>query len=213
MNEQSAEQAGTFLPSIAPCGDCALAVEFAQSIETKVNARVRALDEALTLEPLKGVLETMPAYGSLLVQYDPQLTSFAILSVEIRNRASSCGTAKVRQTGWCIPVVYGGQFGFDLEAVSRELNLDPDEIVHRHAASRYHVFMIGFLPGFTYLGGLDQTISTPRRPVPRPRIPAGSIVIGGKQTAVASIEGPSGWHVIGRTPVHAFMADRDPSSS
>ena len=106
--------------------------------------------------------------------------------------------------------MYGGDHGFDLEEVAQQLKIDPEEIIRRHAASRYQVFMIGFLPGFTYLGGLDQTITTSRRTVPRHRIPAGSIVIGGKQTAVASIEGPSGWHVIGRTPVHAFMPRRDP---
>ena len=210
MIDESTMTAQGIMPAIAPCGDSALTVEFAQAIDPRINARVRALDGSLTHDPPMGMSEAMPTYGSLLVLYDPVLTCFAVLKAEIEKRLTTLRIARQRQTGWCIPVIYGGTHGFDLDAVARDLQIDREEIVQRHAASRFHVYMIGFLPGFTYLGGLDQTIATPRRAVPRHAIPPGSIVIGGKQTAVSSIEGPSGWHVIGRTPVKAFMPDRDP---
>jgi KipI family sensor histidine kinase inhibitor len=196
---------------IAPCGDAALTVEFGRVVDAGINARVRALDEVMTQEPPLGVRETMPSYGSLLVHYDPHTIRFVPLADRIRALVARLTIAPARQTGWCVPVAYGGSLGFDLEAVATSLDLCPEEIIRRHVHARYQVFMVGFLPGFTYLGGLDQTIAVPRRPVPRLCVPAGSIVIGGVQTAIGSIEGPSGWHVIGRTPVRAFAPQRDPA--
>ena len=198
-------------PRLAPCGDRALTVEFAQAIDDWVNARVHALDAALARAPPPGVQETMASYGALLVHYDPTLTSFAELAPLLQERARTLTIVPPRQTGWRIPVAYGSTYGFDLDAVAETLGLTPAEVVARHTDAHYHVHMIGFLPGFTYLGGLDPSIAMPRRPVPRAQVPAGSIVVGGIQTAIGSIEGPSGWHVIGRTPVRAFMPARDPA--
>jgi KipI family sensor histidine kinase inhibitor len=197
-------------PRILPCGDQALSVEFASIIDAAINARVHALDRALGAAPPEGLIETMPSYGSLLVFYDPLRTCFATLSNEIHSVCTDLVPQPTTGTNWRIPVVYGGDFGFDLPAVADMVGLDTTEVVARHITSMFEIFMIGFLPGFTYLGGLDPAIAVPRRPVPRRQVPAGSIVIGGIQAAIGSIEGPSGWHVIGRTPVRAFMPRRDP---
>ncbi len=109
-----------------------------------------------------------------------------------------------------MPVVYGGEFGEDLAGFAELHGMGEEQIAELHARAVYRVHMVGFVPGFTYLGGLDPRLATPRRKTPRQRIPAGSISIGGHQTAIGSIEAPSGWHLIGRTPVRCFHPDRDP---
>ena len=111
---------------------------------------------------------------------------------------------------WQVPVAYGGEHGIDLAEMAAERGITEAELVRRHAAPTYRVYMIGFQPGFAYLGGLDPALAKPRRTDPRPRTPAGSISIGGVQTAVASVEAPSGWHLIGRTPALPFRLGRDP---
>ena len=199
------------LPALqfASCGDGALTVEFAQTIDARISRRVRALDRAMRRQPPVGVIETSPAYCSLLVHYDCLVTSFAalVLTIDALNEGIDCiaGSGCV----WRVPVTYGSEFGFDLEEMSRTIDLPPQEIIQRHLAGDYEVFMVGFLPGFTYLGGLDPALTVPRRPIPRQKVPPGAIVIGGMQTAIGSIEGPSGWHVVGRTPFRAFSAARD----
>ena len=199
-------------PKILPCGNSAVSVEFANAIDAEINARVHALDRVLRHSPPRGMTEAMPSYAALLVFYDPQATSFDAISSELRTLEAALPNRPAPITGrrWRIPVAYGGEFGFDLDAVSQRLRLDRDEIITRHTASMFKVFMIGFLPGFTYLGGLDPALAIPRRPTPRAKVPAGSIVIGGIQAAIGSIEGPSGWHVIGRTPVRTFHPTREP---
>jgi 5-oxoprolinase (ATP-hydrolysing) subunit B len=111
---------------------------------------------------------------------------------------------------WRIPVVYGGEFGIDLDDVAERHGLTPSQVIDRHSAPIYRVYMIGFVPGYAYLGGLDPVLATPRRATPRLTTPAGTISIGGIQAVVASIEAPSGWHLLGRTPVRSYMLDRDP---
>jgi KipI family sensor histidine kinase inhibitor len=112
---------------------------------------------------------------------------------------------------WRVPVVYGGAFGIDLAETAERHDLTPAGLIERHAAPVYRVYMIGFLPGFAYLGGLDPAIATPRRTVPRLKTPPGTISIGGVQALVASIEAPSGWHLLGRTPMRNFMPGREPA--
>ncbi len=186
-------------------------VEFAQAIDLTVNRRVHALDKALMEALPIGVTETVPTYGALLVFYDCDRTCFSKLSNEISAIDSMLVQKRAAGQCWRIPVVYGGEHGFDLEDVASMVGLNTTEVVARHIATVFDIFMIGFLPGFTYLGGLDPALAIPRRPIPRQSVPAGSIVIGGIQAAIGSIEGPSGWHVIGRTPVRAFMPDRAPA--
>ena len=189
-------------------GDTALVVEFGSEIDPDINAQVLALDRRVRAHP--DVVETVPTYRSLLVYYDPLATDFASISASLLALADDLSGEASTGRRWRVPVVYGGAFGIDLEDVAARHGLTPDEIVRRHAAPTYRVYMIGFLPGFAYLGGLDQTIATPRRTSPRLKTPAGTISIGGVQALVASIEAPSGWHLLGRTPVRNFMPARDP---
>jgi 5-oxoprolinase (ATP-hydrolysing) subunit B len=197
------------LPRILPCGDAALTVEFGRDIDPAVNARVLALD-ARVASGLPGVIETVPTYRSLLVQYDPEAVDFQDLAARLLELAA--GLPDVPQEGrlWRVPVVYGGEFGIDLEETAQRHAITTEELVRRHAAPVYRVYMIGFLPGFTYLGGLDPSIATSRRESPRPSLPAGNISIGGVQALIASIEAPNGWHMLGRTPVRTFMLEREP---
>jgi len=196
-------------PRVLPCGDTALAVEFGEAIDPAVNACVLALD-ARVAQGIPGVVETVPTYRSLLVHYDPVVTDFDTLGAALSALSTDLSDTPVEGRLWRIPVVYGGAFGVDLEAVAARHGLAPAGLIARHAAPIYRVYMIGFVPGFAYLGGLDPSLATPRRDVPRARTPAGSISIGGAQAAVASIEAPSGWHLLGRTPVRSFMPDREP---
>jgi KipI family sensor histidine kinase inhibitor len=201
----------TVQPRILACGDSAVVIEFSETIDPEINAWVLALDAALLAEKFPGVVETVPTYRSLLVHYDPLVLDYdAFLQRLIAlDEAAKPRSANVRR--WRVPVVYGGAFGIDLEDVAARHSLTPAQIIDRHAGALYRVYMIGFMPGFTYLGGLDQSIATPRRLDPRPMTPAGTISIGGIQALIAGQEMPSGWHLLGRTPVRAFMADRTPA--
>jgi 5-oxoprolinase (ATP-hydrolysing) subunit B len=196
-------------PRILPCGDSALTVEFENTIDARINEQVLALDCAVSAMG-SPILETVPTYRSLFVQYDATSVNFAGLSERIIDLCRTSNGIELRGRLWQIPVVYGGQFGVDLEAVAGKLNLAAAEVIERHSRPTYLVYMIGFVPGFAYLGGLDASLALPRRLNPRATTPAGSISIGGGQASVASIAAPSGWHLIGRTPVRQFMTGRSP---
>jgi KipI family sensor histidine kinase inhibitor len=196
-------------PRILPCGDAALSVEFGNEIDPRLNARVLELDARLQGSP-DAIVETVPTYRSLLVHYDPTVTDFESLKAAVL-QASRDLSDEVRQGRlWQVPVIYGGAFGIDLDEVAQLHGLTPAQLIEKHAAPVYRVYMLGFVPGFAYLGGLDPAIATPRRETPRSRTPAGTISIGGIQALIASIEAPSGWHLLGRTPVRSFMPRRDP---
>jgi KipI family sensor histidine kinase inhibitor len=197
-------------PRILACGDAALTVEFGSTIDPRLNARVLALDARVAAGVL-GVVETVPTYRSLLVHYDPLATDFARLSEAILALCGDLPDTPAEARIWRIPVVYGGDFGIDLEDVAARHGIAPADVIAKHSAPTYRVYMIGFLPGFSYLGGLDPAIATPRRESPRTDTPAGTISIGGVQALVASIAAPSGWHLLGRTPVRTVMPGRDPT--
>lgn len=197
-------------PRLLPSGDAAITVEFGRIIDEQANRRVLALDRALTDAPIDGVTETVPTYRSLLVHYDPVRIGFDELGERLAAlaRLPVQPTTEVRR--WRIPVVYGGEHGIDLEDVARTLNSTPDDIVARHVAGDYRVAMIGFTPGFSYLSGLDDSLQMPRRQNPRLLTPSGAISIGGRQTGIQCLAGPSGWHMIGRTAVRTYQLHRDP---
>jgi KipI family sensor histidine kinase inhibitor len=194
-----------------PCGDAAVTVEFGTDIDPFINARALALDRALDAEPIPGVIETLPTYRSVMVQFDPLVLDYAAFEARVRSLVASHGAEAAPGRRWKVPVVYGGAFGIDLDATAERHGLTPAQLIDRHAAPVYRVYMIGFMPGFTYLGGLDPAIATPRRLDPRPMTPAGCISIGGIQALVAGQAMPSGWHLLGRTPVRTFMAGREPA--
>ncbi|WP_027170651.1 5-oxoprolinase subunit PxpB [Methylobacterium sp. 10] len=197
-------------PRLLWCGDTAITVEFGERIDPDANALVLALDHAVRDSGIPGVVESVPTYRSLTVHVDP----CAVAPDEIESALLAlvgtvpAGTAPRRL--WRIPVVYGGAFGIDLDDVAAHHGLNPDEVVARHAAPEYRVAMNGFLPGYAYLSGLDPSLALSRRESPRPGTPAGTISIGGVQALVASIAAPSGWHLLGRTPVRSFLPGRDP---
>ena len=199
------------LPRLLPSGDCAITVEYSRDIDDAANRSVLVLDRALTRTPIAGVTETVPTYRSLLVHYDPVQIDYDTLSQRLLALANSPAEATASARHWRIPVAYGGEHGIDLEDVAKSLNTTPDEIVARHVAGNYRVAMIGFTPGWSYLSGLDKSLHMPRRQNPRLLTPAGTISVGGVQTGVQCLAGPSGWHLLGRTPVRTYQLHRDPT--
>jgi KipI family sensor histidine kinase inhibitor len=197
-------------PRILSAGDSALVVELGDKIDPAINARVIALDAAMLAAKIVGVVETVTTYRSLLVQFDPLVIDFEALAARATSLAATAGVAAVRSRRWKVPVVYGGAFGIDLEDVAARHKITVNEVIRRHSSAIYRVYAIGFMPGYTYLGGLDQSIATPRRMEPRLMTPSGTISIGGIQALIAGAAMPSGWHLLGRTPVRTFVATREP---
>lgn len=188
-----------------PAGDKAIVVEFGNEINPQTNRKVRNLYLALKKAGPEGVEELIPTYRSLLVFYDPVKILYRELIDQLKEMEkvmADLKTAKPRIT--LLPVVYGGQYGPDLEDAARHNKLSQDEVVRIHTQTDYLVYMLGFTPGFPYLGGMSQKIATPRLKIPRKSIPAGSVGIADKQTGVYPIESPGGWRIIGRTPVKLY---------
>ena len=191
--------------SILPCGDGALTVEFGEKIDAGINARVCTLARRIAAERVGGIRETVPTFRSLLVTYDAAVWSFGKLSRKLRRLAElpdEGGTAVKRIIE--IPVLYGGKYGEDLPDVAAHAGLSEEEVIRRHSEQEYLIYMLGFLPGFAYLGGLDKSIETPRLETPRTRIPAGSVGIGGAQTGIYPLDSPGGWRLIGNTPLRPY---------
>jgi 5-oxoprolinase (ATP-hydrolysing) subunit B len=186
-------------PRILPSGDSALTVEFSRKIDDAANQRVLALDRTLASENVRGVTETVPTYRSLLVHYDPMVIGFDGLAEKLVSLAQRPAPGSTNRRRWRIPVVYGGEHGIDLEDVAKALRTTPDDIVARHVAGHYRVAMIGFTPGWSYLSGLEESLHLPRRQNPR------------VQTGVQCLAGPSGWHLLGRTPVRTYQLHREPT--
>lgn len=195
-------------PRILPAGDRALVVEFADHVSDPVNDQVVALADAVT--ELPGVVEAVPTYRSLLVLFDPFTADLDALGSEIRLRAKDATTSRSGGSReLTLPVCYGGAEGEDLAFVAETLGMTDSALIERHRQGAYRCHMIGFQPGFAYLGGLDPALGIGRRQSPRAMVPAGSIAIAGGLACVFSIAAPSGWHLLGRTPVATFDADRD----
>jgi 5-oxoprolinase (ATP-hydrolysing) subunit B len=195
---------------IMPAGDAALVVEIGQSIAPEINERVLALDRALAKLAHPAIRETVPTYRSILIYYDPCAINFAELSAVVQAALAEPDTSRGTGRSWRVPVVYGGAFGIDLDDIASRVGVSQAEVIKRHSAVTYRVYMVGFLPGFSYLGGLDPTLATPRRNDPRLITPAGTISIGGIQAGIQCLEAPSGWHLLGRTPVRTYHPTRDP---
>lgn len=191
------------------CGESCLVVELGDAIDRAVNRRVQALGLALEQAVVKGVLEVVPTYRSLAIYYDPLAISPDILRQQVGalyGLLRDHGDLVPRVVE--IPTVYGGVYGPDLEFVARHSGLSCDEVVHIHSEPLYHVYMLGFMAGFPYLGDLAERLAVPRLATPRLRVPSGSVGIGGRQTGIYPIESPGGWRIIGQTPMRLF----DPSA-
>jgi 5-oxoprolinase (ATP-hydrolysing) subunit B len=199
------------LPRLLPSGDSAITVEYSRNIDDAANDRVLALDRALAAAAIQGVTESVPTYRSLLVHYDPTIIGFEPLGEKLLELAGQLTAATAKARRWRVPVAYGGEHGIDLEDVAKALKTTPDDIVARHVAGDYRVAMIGFTPGWSYLSGLEQSLHMSRRQNPRLLTPAGTVSIGGVQTGIQCLAGPSGWHLLGRTPVRTYQLHRNPT--
>ena len=197
---------------LLPEGEGGLLVELGDGIDPDVNATVHALARAVVQRLGAGVLEVVPSYASLLVIFDPLRLSRERLKARVAAIAREVEGIRAVPPRRVVelPVCYGGELGPDLEDVARAVALSPAEVIARHSAPVYRVYLLGFTPGFPYLGGMDPRLACPRLPSPRVRVPAGSVALAGPQTGVYSVESPGGWRLLGRTPLRLF--DPDPGA-
>lgn len=198
---------------VLDAGDSCLVAEFGTTVDRALNAKVQALKAALARDSQKGLVELVPTYRSLAVYYDPRILQRETLKARLENLGENLGTSG-SEAGRVvsIPVCYGGEFGPDMENVCAHTGLSKEEVISRHTGRDTYCFMLGFTPGFAYLGGMDEVLATPRLENPRTVIPAGSVGIAGKQTGIYPIDSPGGWQLIGRTPLAIFDPLRNPST-
>ena len=197
-------------PRIVPLGDSAVLVQLGDEIDLTVNQRVHTLANLITASSINGIIETVPAYATLLVHYDPLILSFIQIKNLLREKMTRIQenvSRKPRRVE--VPVRYGGELGPDLELVASHLGLRVEDVICIHSEKIYTVYMMGFTPGYPYMGKLDDTLIMPRLETPRTRVPAGTVAIAGSQTGIYSIESPGGWNLIGWTPLKLF----DPNSN
>ena len=206
-------------PRIIPASDSALLIEFGDAIDYAINARVYSLQSDIEASDInEGIVEFIPSYRSLLVEYDPvkfahdDIRDRVAALLEDRSATASSFTDDGGEPHQ-IPVAYGGEYGPDLETVAEHAGLTPEQVIEIHSGTDYHVFMLGFAPGFPYLGGMDPRIACPRLATPRTLVPAGSVGIAEAQTGVYPNASPGGWQLIGRTPMALFDVNADPPAA
>jgi inhibitor of KinA len=196
-------------PRFRPMGDRSVLVELGETIAPDVNRRVQRLMLKIELAEVPGVRELSPGYRSLLVVFDP----LGIAPKELMNRITGIA-AQDDDSGLppakllTVPVFYGGEYGPDMEWVAGHLGISVEEVIRLHTAMIYRVYMIGFTPGYPYMGELPETLAVPRRSTPRTRVPRGSVGIAQRQTGIYPVESPGGWQIIGWTPIELFDPSR-----
>ncbi len=192
-------------------GDRGLLLEFGNEISIEVNEKVKQMDFAIRNERIDGIVETIPTYRSLLIIYNP-----LVISIDKMRERLSLIEARLKKLPFPkpklmrIPVVYGGTYGPDLEGVARYHQITTDEVIRLHCSKPYLVYMIGFMPGFPYMGDLPERLATPRLKTPRLSVARGSVGIAQRQTGIYPMESPGGWLIIGRTPIKLFYPDKEP---
>ena len=190
---------------IVAAGDAALVAEFDNRIDADVNAHTVALAEHVRVHAVRGVRDVVPTFRSVAVYFDPLATDVDALATMLRQATPMPMRDHVSATAVInVPVCYDSNYGPDLEDVAKRADLDPESVVSIHAGCDYRVFMLGFVPGFAYLGTVDPRIAAPRRETPRLEVPAGSVAIAGQQTGVYPSQTPGGWNIIGRTPLRTW---------
>lgn len=196
-------------PVFRPMGDRSLLVEIGEKISADVNRRVQELMLRLLQANLPGVRELAPSYRSLLVVFDPLTIAPEKLKAAITDVAARPGGSELPQAKLItVPVFYGGDYGPDLEWVAGHLGISTEEVIRLHAETVYRVYMIGFTPGYPYMGELPAALAVPRRSTPRTRVPKGSVGMAQRQTGIYPVESPGGWQIIGWTPIELFDPKR-----
>jgi KipI family sensor histidine kinase inhibitor len=197
-------------PGIVPLGDSALLVQLGEEIDTQINQRVHALSTLINDAPIDGIVEAVPAYSTLVVHYDPLVLTYSRVNQWVQSTLEQVQEFKSKKTRMIeIPVKYGGEYGPDLEAVAAYHNLQIEDVIRVHSQRIYTVYMMGFTPGFPYMGKLDEAIVTPRLEVPRTTVPQGTVAIAGFQTGIYPLTSPGGWRLIGHTSLQLFDPQRD----
>lgn len=194
-----------------PSGDKAVVMEFGDEISKEINYNIRNVIRLISRAKIKGIIEVLPTYRSIMIMYDPLETGYLELIGKLdtlASRTAECDEEKIRIVE--IPTLYGGEFGSDIDFVARHNNITVDEVIRIHTGTDYLVYMLGFIPGFAYLGGMSEKLATPRLPSPRAKIPAGSVGIAGKQTGMYPSEAPGGWQLIGKTPLQLYNPKKEP---
>ena len=192
-----------------PCGDQAVTVEWGSTIDEHINRQVHAFARKAEALSHPAITEVVPTYRSATVHYRPEVLSYEELKHLLAPLAQGSAEEAEELPVVEIPVCYGGEYGPDLLEVAQHCSLTPEEVIARHTAPTYRIYMLGFTPGFPYLGGMDPSIAAPRRKEPRIHIPAGSVGIAGEQTGVYPIVSPGGWQLIGRTPLRLFDPQKE----
>jgi KipI family sensor histidine kinase inhibitor len=191
-------------------GDTSLTVEFGNEISETINSKIRAFSIALSQSDIPGIVETVPTYRSLMIHYDPEVIRYDPLVDKLRGLLGGLDQITIPPSDVLeIPVLYGGEEGPDLDFVAKHNGKTQEEVIKIHTSTEYLIYMLGFTPGFTYLGGMSDEIAAPRLKTPRVKIPAGSVGIAGSQTGVYPIDSPGGWQLIGRTPVRMYDPGRE----
>lgn len=194
---------------ILTAGDSSLLIEFGKTISPEINRKITVTVQLIKMQQIEGVVDVIPAFCSLLINYDPRVISYEDISERIRHLLKmDVKMDEGRKKVYEIPVCYGGEYGPDLANIAEHAGLTEEEVIRIHSSRDYLIYMLGFLPGFCYLGGLDERIHTPRLANPRLKISAGSVGIGGSQTGIYPLDSPGGWQLMGMTPVKTYDPDR-----
>ena len=197
-------------PRFLLAGDCALVVEYGDRIDPAIHDRVVALDRALAAAAIPGVIESVPTYRSLMIDYDPEQIAPGALIEKLRGLPIAATSAGSRPRRWIVPACYDTSLALDLAYVAGALKLTPEKVVALHSGAIYRLYMYGFAPGFAYLGGLPKALDISRRTEPRPTSPPNCLLIAGGQALITTVVMPTGWHIIGRTPERFFAPAREP---
>jgi inhibitor of KinA len=196
---------------VVPLGDRALLIQLGSTIDDETHRRVRAISARLKSSKVPGLIEIVPAFASVAVHYDPARAPYVRFAEAVQAALANLGDESLPAPRTVeIPVRYGGEDGPDLAVVADAHGLSADDVVRLHSAATYRVYMLGFAPGFAYLGGLPESLATPRRAEPRTAVPAGSVGIGGSQTGIYPLTTPGGWQIVGRTSLTLFDPRRTP---
>ena len=194
---------------ILTAGDSALLIEFGKEINPETKRKITAIVQLMREQHIEGIVDVIPAFCSLLINYDPRVLSYEELKERMENLLKmETKTETTRKRIFEIPVCYGGEYGPDIDNIAEHAGLSVNEVIKIHSSKDYLIYILGFLPGFTYLGGLDERIHTPRLASPRLTIRAGSVGIGGSQTGIYPLDSPGGWQLMGLTPVRTYDPER-----